>query len=270
LKEIYPSKGRLIGKPGDGVWSRGDKVRLKMDGTSALVLELAPAQKAVSPVLFNAGCNGKHVGCIAELRGDRLTVRHVEGEPGTSDEIGVLLPPGTRVAGMSVNGRQVTPVQAGNYVSAEVRFGGERFAQAQEIALAPTAGGLAGSFAVPQRIFDQLEARKRAWPISWTKEDYDTTWLVPERLLLFVQFAEGTDSIPVSASLDGKPLALKAAYSSVRIHRPSFVGFYADVSKILAGKQHHLELKMQEADRVKLQGVFFDNVEPELTDEIVP
>src|SRR5208282_5938860 len=41
LRELYPSEGRLIGKPGAGVWNYGDDVEVKLDGTSATVLELA-------------------------------------------------------------------------------------------------------------------------------------------------------------------------------------------------------------------------------------
>jgi len=273
LREIYPNHGRIIGKRGAGVWSRGDTVHLRLDGTSATVLELIPAQKSADPVLLHSvitGLAGATEG-RATLTGNRLAVTHVAGEYGTSEEIGVLLPAATKVANMTVNGHAVTPAQTGCYLSAQVHFGGTHFGQAEELALAPGQNGaLAGTFTLPQRVLEQLAARKKAWPIPWAPEDYDTTWLAPERLLLFVQFAEGDDAIPISASLDDRPLTFKAAYSSVRVHPPSFVGFYADLSTIAPDQQHRLVLKLPEATQAKLEGAFFDNVEPQSTEEIVP
>jgi hypothetical protein len=172
---------------------------------------------------------------------------------------------------MSINGRVVRLKQAGRYASAQVHFGGERFGQAHEITLAPEADGvLTGTFTVPRRIFDQLAARRREWPIPWTSQDLDTTWLAPERLLLFVQFAEGNDTMQISGMLDGVPLSLKAAYSSTRVHPASFVGFYADLSGIAPDTQHNLKLRFPGTGPAKLLGVFFDNVEPQRTEDTVP
>ena len=89
-------------------------------------------------------------------------------------------------------------------------------------------------------------------------------------LLLFVQFAEGMDTMRPVAMLDGQPLELKAAYSSTRVHPASFVGFYADLSQVTADREHRLALQLTGEAKSKLLGVFFDNVEPQFTEEIVP
>src|SRR5205807_2549516 len=105
----------------------------------------------------------------------------------------------------------------GRYIEAQVHFSGDCFGQAQQLALTHTSESeLAGRFEIPQRIFAQLDARRRAWPIPWTTEDYESTWLVPERLLLFVQAADGKDTAAVTATLDDKPLMFKPAYSAGR------------------------------------------------------
>jgi hypothetical protein len=248
-------------------------VHLRLDGTSATVLELLPSSQTAAPIVLNAVTTGL-VGAPqghAELTGNKLAVTQVGGEFGSSEEIGILLPEATKIGNMTVNGHAVQVTQAGCYVSAQVHFGGQSFRQAEPITLAPAQdGSLAGTFTLPQRILAQLAERKRAWPIPWTPEDSETTWLVPERLLLFVQFAEGSDSIPISASLDDKPLTLKAAYSSVRVHPASFVGFYADLSAIAPDQQHNVSLRLPVAARTKLQGVYFENVEPQFTEEIAP
>ena len=129
---------------------------------------------------------------------------------------------------------------------------------------------LQGSFEVPRRVLDQLDARKRAWPIPWTREDYESTWLVPERLLLFVQAADATDSASITATLDDKPMAFQPAYSSSRVDSASFVGFYTDLSGIAPGVRHTIKLHLSGVDPARLQGIFFDNVEPQLTESIKP
>ena len=49
LRELYPLADRLIGKPGAGAWSWGDTVSREMDGGSALVLQIEPAEKSDDP-----------------------------------------------------------------------------------------------------------------------------------------------------------------------------------------------------------------------------
>jgi hypothetical protein len=125
---------------------------------------------------------------------------------------------------------------------------------------------LEGSFLIPQRVMSQLSARHRHWPITWNSEDYDTTWLVPERLLLFVEIAGASDEEQPHIMVDGQPLILKKAYSSVRVHSKSFVGFYADLSNTTPEVAHTLQIDISELLEGVFQGVFFDNVEPEHTE----
>ena len=267
LKELYPQAGLLLGRPNAGVWRRGDAVRLELDGTSATVLELAPENELRKPLLFNAVAMKSASAPTAEIEGAVLSIDHVAGEPGVQKEIGVLLPNHSAISSVTVNGKRQEFTQVGDYVGIEVRFKGVRFAQAQQIALEPSEGGsLEGSFVVPQRVLDQLAARKLAWPIPWTREDYESTWLAPERLLLFVQTAGVKDTMTIQASLDGQPLPLTPAYSSGRIDPPCFVGFYADLSSITPDKQHTFELRAPQLAPGELQGVFFDNVLPQYTE----
>ncbi len=263
LRELYPRTGRLVGKPGAGMWRRGDTVELKLDGTSATVLEIVPAKTTTSAMVFNAA------GARVRLDGTRLELDGVAGEPGTAECVGVLLAQGRRVAHVAVNHTNVPFTQTGNYVEVHSSFAGERFGQAQQVTLEATSeGAWAGTFTVPQRIFEQMELRKREWPIPWTEDDYESTWLAPERLLLFVQLAEGKDSVQITARLDGEPLALTAAYSSSRTHGPSFVGFYADLSHVAPERRHRIELRAPGLAKDMLQGVFFDNVVPQMTGKI--
>jgi len=271
LREIYPEAGRLLGKPREGVWNRGDRVQLTLNGTSATVLELIPAGSVGQPALFNAATLHPAAPAKVLLQGSTLAIEHAAGEPGTVQALGVLLPADKKVSTVTVNGNAVKFSQSGSYIGVQVHFAGARFAQAQEVIVAPGAdGALTGTFAVPRRVFDQLAARKSKWPIPWTGEDYETTWLAPERLLLFVQAADGKDSMAVTGTLDGQPLQFKPAYSSGRVEAACFVGFYADLSTIAPDVRHTMELRAPQTAPGQLQGIFFDNVMPEFTESLEP
>jgi hypothetical protein len=246
-------------------------VQLTLDGTSATVLELIPAVSSARPILFNAAALHSGAQPSASLKGITLAIEHAAGEPGTVQKLGVLLPAGSKVSTVTVNGSAAKFTESGGYVEAEVQFNGTRFAQTQEVTVSPSAdGALSGTFVVPQRVFDQLAARKSQWPIPWTQEDYESTWLAPERLLLFVQAADGKDSMTVTGTLDGKPLQFKPAYSSSRADAACFVGFYADVSGIAADVRHTIELRAPQMAPGQLQGIYFDNVTPQFTESLQP
>ncbi len=78
LKELYPLENRLVGKPGSGLWSAGDRVSISMDGGSALVLEVQPASAASS----RRCCSGRRVG--GDCRRAVASIDGVRGEVGTT------------------------------------------------------------------------------------------------------------------------------------------------------------------------------------------
>jgi len=272
LKELYSSEGKLVGKPGAGVWSYGDDVELKLDGTSATVLELVPLpQVSTHAIVFGASSSAPSKPVQASLENGIVRLTDVAGTPGSQQEVSVLLPNESDVNAMTVNGETVAFAHHERYVSARVRFAGRLFEHSQEISLhSDSNGSMTGSFVVPERIMQQLARRQKSWPIPWTKEDYQTTWLAPERLLLFVQFAEPDDTMELQMSLDGSPVELTRAYASVREHAESFVGFYADLSRLTPDATHTIHLTLPKLDPGHFQGVFFDNVETEYTDQLAP
>lgn len=263
VQEIYPVGGRAIGKPGTGLWATGDRVPLELDGGSAKVYEIRRASGSRStPRLF--GVTGSVV-----LRGDAVSIERARDEPGVQREMLVLLPPGTDVTTLRVNG-QAVPYErpSRDVLTAVVHFAGSRFRQYQQVGQYDRTfdgGGWAGTFSIPGRVFDQLDARREAWPLSWTAEDSLATWLVPERLLLFIQIAEPADSMEVRMRIDGEPVALTRAYSAVRVVPRTFVGFYADVSHLEPDRRYRVELDLPPLRPGQFQGLFFENVEAEYT-----
>jgi len=271
LSEVYPVEERLIGKPGAGVWSWSDTVARQMDGGSAVVLEIEPEDDAREIRLFN-------VPGTAVLDGGILRLEGVRGEAGSAETIQVRLPSSAKVSSVQL-GQAGGPrdlafrVVKPGLIEISVTFAGAPFRHYQQIdTYNPefTGGPVRATFRIPHRVFDQLEARRKAWPIPWTEEDYRSTWLAPHRLLLYVQLAEPDDRWSASLSIDGRAVTLQKAYASVRANRRNFVGFWADVSQLAADADHALELTLpRNLSPGQFQGVFFENVETEYTAEIV-
>lgn len=272
LRELYPSEGKLVGKPGAGIWNYGDDVDIKLDGTSATALELIPLPKVQGQILvFGADALDPLKRARANFENGVLRLMDVAGTPGSVQEIGVLLPDESEVKEMTVNGTSVIFIHHERYASGKVKFAGQAFDHSQELSLhTDSNGSMTGSFVVPDRIMQQLARRQESWPIPWTKEDYQTTWLAPERLLMFVQFAEPEDTMNPRMSLDGSPFELTRAYASVRENPESFVGFYADLSRLTPDTSHTVHLTLPTLDPGRFQGVFFDNVQTEYTTQLAP
>jgi hypothetical protein len=269
LQEIYPRDGLRVGKPGVGMWVYGDTVRVPMDGASAIVLEVAPYDAAMGRTVLY-GAPGK-----ASATASRLTLTGVHGEVGTTAHLLVSLPAGavpappvTTVNGVRVPVRVVAP----NRVEMDVKFGGAEFHKLQQVGRYDSAfagGTFTGSFTIPRRVFDQLAARQRAWPIPWTTEDFQTTWLAPQRLLLFVQVAQPDDTWEPRMTIDGREVALRKAYSSVRPVPHDLTGYYADVSLLSADVPYAVRVELPRLRPGQFQGLFFENVQPQYTDSIV-
>ncbi|MBI3567997.1 MAG: hypothetical protein HY084_07335 [Gemmatimonadetes bacterium] len=270
VREVHPLEGRRLGKPGAGFWQRGDTMSVMLDGGSALVLELSPAGPMTAPVLFGAPGT-------ATVKDGVLDVRGASGESGTNVRLEIALPHGATgqrsgaiiasVRRARVNGVEV-PVAArnGDVVQLEVTFAGAEFRQLQPAVTYDStfAGGrVSGTFTIPKRVFEQLAARRHAWPIPWTADDYRTTWLAPERLLLFAPFSEPDDRWEATLSIDGAPVEFRKAYTAVRVVRSTFVGFYADVSRLEPDRPYRFELQLPSLKPGQFRGLYFENVEPQ-------
>jgi hypothetical protein len=271
VRELYPQDGRLIGKPERGTWSYGDTISRDLDGGSVVVLEVERADASSGfrsglieePELFNA---------VGRVRIDGKTVRlsEVRGEAGTTEVLQIGVPASAKVTEVDIDGTVVPakPNRVG-MIELPVAFQGARFRHYQQVDSyrANFRGGtVTATFSVPQRVFDQLAARRKAWPIEWTDEDRRSTWLDPGRLLLFVQIAEPDDRWEASLKIDGQAVDLRKAYASVRANRRNFTGFYGDLSGIAPEKAHKLELVLPPGLKPEqFQGVFFENVETEYT-----
>ncbi len=268
VREVYPLEGRRLGKPAEGFWRRGDTLTVALDGGSALVLAVKPGAPADrKPTLFGAP------GSVS-VRNGRIVVAGVRGEAGTTRTLIVALPSAATVSSATVNGVEA-PIESrpGNTVEIGVRFAGAAFSRLQPAVAWDSAfsgGQVSGTLTIPARIFAQLRARREAWPIPWTADDYRTTWLAPERLLLYAGFSEPDDKWEARLLIDGTAVDLKKAYTAVRAVRSTFVGFYADLSSLEPDREYRFELGLPALKAGQFLGLYFENVEPEYSSVVAP
>ncbi len=267
LRQLYPDLGK--GSLAAGPLKYGQKVKLAMNGASAMVLRLEPlAAKIAKPLL--SGCPG-----VASLEGGKLKLTGVLGEPGTVSGVSVVLPGKDRIASLTVNGSPIKFAQSGDVVTSTLAFAGRKFAKCQQVGAYDAnfkARTFNGSFSVPKRIFAQLQARKKAWPIPYNEAELAATWTAPHRLLMFVNIADPKDEMEVAMKIDGKPVEVKKAYSSVYRSNPkhTFLGFYVDVSDLKPEKNYKVTVDLPLLEPGRFQGLFFDNIEPEHTGVMEP
>ncbi len=289
IREIYPDNQKNLAHPEKGFFDYGDIVKISMTGTSSLVLEVVPlANNFGSTVLFNT--SGEIV-----TDGSILKIEQAKGIIGTKQDILVYHPKAESINQVKVNGIEVKHKTIGNIIRCELNFQGEEFRMAQQIdqyAGENTEQEYRLEFTIPQRIKDQLSARKELWPIVYSEDDLKAPWVDPSRLLLFMNIAdpyrekqeewkEGdqtrsrTVRIPmkpeeIKLEIDGKEIPVLDAYNGVYSYvTRTFLGFYVDVSTLTADVPHNIRLVLpKDLKPGQFQGLFFDHVEDEYTDEI--
>jgi hypothetical protein len=268
VRELHPWEGRLIRGPSGELWEHGEEFVMEMDGTQAVVLEIFPMPEDYNePLLF--GCPGE-----AAVKNRILTLTEVKGEPGTEHNIRVLLPGGVTIRGLRVNGKTVPFKQDGRRVDARLRFSGPAFSRVQRVGDHDPefAGGtFRAVLKIPARIFRQLEARKKVWPVDYTEDELRAPWLGPSRLLLYAQTAEPDDALDISITIDGQAIPVLKAYNSIDRRAPerTFLGHYADISHLEPDKDYEVEIVVPSLAPGRFLGLFLENVETEYTDNIL-
>jgi hypothetical protein len=260
IHEVHPLAGRALTGNYDRFWARGDTLRVTMTGGSALVLEVTRTTPApVGPVVL-AGTGH------ARLIRDTLVVDSVMGERGSLANVAVRIPSTTRIAAMRVNGVRVTRFnRVRNWVEVGVRFEWSTLTPLQAVVTwdsAFTGGTVAGALFVPRSTVEQLQARRAAWPLPWSAADSLTTWLVPERLLLWAPIASADDAWSATLTIDGANVTLHKAYTSIQPERSTFTGFYADISSLEPERHHRVALTLPTMARGQFLGLYYENIVP--------
>lgn len=268
LRELYPQAGRWIGKPGAGVWQRGDVVELAIKGPEAMVVEVVPQQSVQRPVLL--GVQGR-----AEVDGSKLVLAGVRGQSGVETQAGVLLPDGTAVREVAINGRAPRQLAGGKgFLTIPLRFAGESIAHCQQVGDCPprfSGQAFKADLKVTRGMLGQLEQRRQAWPVEHTAEELLATWRGVDRLLMFIQIADPDDRMEVGLKIGGQAVEVRKAYSDVFPlgRERTFTGFYADVTGLAPDQAHAVEVSLPAGLKPgQFQGLFLENLETAFTSEL--
>ena len=272
LKQIYPLKNVYTGTESKAVLKYGDTFSRMMDGTTAWVFQVEPLGTFDSPVLFNTAGQ-------ADYNDNTLILKGISGEYGKKQNIHVLLPEEKSVKKVTVNGINMPFKQQGALITITCQFAGKYFSHNQALTNYDpsfTNDIVNTKFVVPERIFTQLNERKQKWNIDWTEEDLKCSWLAPERLLLYIQIAEPDWRMNVDVKINSKPVKVNKAYSSRTPGRlkmgkghNTFTGFFVDVSDLQANTEYEVQVKLpSDLKPGQFQGIFFENIVTEYTDEI--
>ena len=150
VAELYPRQ-----LPNISLWSHGQTVSIEVGPSEALVLRFEKEVKDFNMPLKGRSGMDEHI-IIAATEG-YLANGHVCAVP---------------------------EAQAGDteLMDCTITFGGDSRITHMMPLLLPPRGGKGGkftsNFTIPQKVFDQLEARNKKYPIQWQSTD-NATWLMP-------------------------------------------------------------------------------------------
>ena len=180
-----------------------------MEGTQARVLEVVEFDgKVDKPMLFGA------IGKVAPKWGS-IAVTGCKDKIGSSSDIVVMLKKDRRVKEFTVNGKKTKFKQDGNKLFVTVKFTGVEMNRTPQIGVYAakfTGGVYTATFSVPERVFAQLNQRKKDWPIPYDEDDLRATWIGSYRLLLYVQIADPKEDMVSAVKVDGKEVELTKAH----------------------------------------------------------
>jgi len=257
IYELYPQKRNLF------VLNFKSTFKILMGGTSAMVLEFRnfSLSNISNPILLNVTGN-------VEVKGTELRLSSVSAEMGSTPQILVVLPQNITITNTSINNvsakfQKVVHPLLGNAIFFDgLVFAGQYFPRNAEIPMVQKGDLFTGEFNIPGEVFKQLQQRKLDYPINWKIQDYDATWLIPHRLLLFINIEAPDDSSPPTVLIDDMKVPLQKSYNTrSRIDSEKFLGYFVDISRMPANVTHEILVIMDTEVVGDFVGVFFENVE---------
>lgn len=294
VTELYPGQGEHSPV---AIWEHGQTVKVEVGGTQVRVLQLrrlqagrlqtkVPALADVAEDVWAFNLSYSRAAIVSGV----MRVESATALAGT--EVRAMVAARVKTSSVMINGQPVpltipfapcTDVGLKGWSCATVALKAQGTAIAWSQPATDTspspdfAGGWFNStFTISSEILAQLLRSQAEYPIDWTHEDMDATWLATNRLLMYPYIVHPLASMkPMEAWVDGKPLAMLPAYNS-RGNNDSkgcFLGFYANMTgvDIAADVQHTLALLMDLSALPKpvgsFLGVFWQNTVNEYTAE---
>ena len=280
--EIYPreeSDGRTTPV---GLWEHGSKVKVCVAPQDVSVLRVT-AQSLDSlqlPLVLNL--------THASISAAEPKSISVDGAVGLSgDERAVtMLTQSDIVASLTVNGRSVSLTETGDCAryrslgasitctTAQVKMSGDATLRARaEATVMPPPSGYNGSWfnstiIVTSAMLAQLDKQQAGFPVQWTKEDMDATWL-GNRLKLFA-FITNPDLNKTRPRLwvNSSEVTMVAAYNSRHpVDQSVLLGWFFDATHLATGT-HQASLLMPPLNGSQFVGLFWNGLSDALTDTL--
>lgn len=124
-------------------------------------------------------------------------------------------------------------------------------------------GTVTGTLRLSQAMLARQAAARAEWPLPWTATDSLTPWLVPERLLLWAPITGGDDAASATLRIDGQPVVLRKAYTSIQPEKSTFIGYWADLPSLAPDRDHAIELVLPALSPGQFLGLYLENLAPE-------
>ena len=133
-------------------------------------------------------------------------------------------------------------------------------------------GALRGTVLVPTAVFAQLAQRNTSYPVPWKEDDAAVPWLLPGRLLLFIDSPPGSlgpgqagDGGNITAAINGSAIPVLEAYNCRTTRLSScFAGYWIDLSAAGVQPDTPYELTIELPPILPagtFNGVYYDNVD---------
>ena len=264
--ELYPQHGR-----GHALWQYGSTVTVTVAGSSARVFYFSNAHSWSGLFLVNAS------GQASVTEQNVLAITDAVGEAGVQTSMGVYFL-SSAPASVTLNGQPVkftwSQLDSGVLVRVQATFQGAWFPQMQSLTDPTAASRFAGpgwmnsSFTIPSRIQKQLLNRSASYPINWTSDEYSVSWLVPDRLNIWVAFKNPINTWSLNLFVNGHEVPLVPSYNSRALPEARcFLGFFADASSVIQYDVSQVfSFKVSSTIAAgEFLGLFVDNVVPEYT-----
>eukprot|EP00054_Salpingoeca_dolichothecata_P030821 m.254091 g.254091 ORF g.254091 m.254091 type:complete len:1086 (-) comp26725_c1_seq16:94-3351(-) len=257
LKELYPVDRALQIVSLDGL------MEIELSSFSAKVLSVEVIDSS-SITVIGVGFTA------ASVVNNGLYVKGVTAEAGTANNMTVLLPfPCSSLVEVNLNNQTLAKPSylCSKFVTNAVvvpalTFAGQHFPHGKELKLSQTAANTwSGSLKVPSAVFDQIHTRAENYPIEWESRDSDASWLAPARLLLYLPTTNA--SLSVALRLNDDLVDIQLAYETRLPRSNRFNGFYWEI------KMDAASVTLEFPDSSTFPGLYFENVEPILTSDIV-
>ena len=128
-----------------------------------------------------------------------MAISGASGLTGSNIKLVVRLPSHHSVSTIVINGRSFPASSVKCFgtkdhcVGTNVRFAGSSSLRSNTMAGPPPQhtqdGSYSGDITVTSAMLTQLQERQAHYNIPWIQEDFDASWLVPSRLLLYIYAA---------------------------------------------------------------------------------